>query len=539
VVAVVFFWESLSPTLLPRSIPVQALLTGGCTAIGYGLGASVSVVVGWARTARGRPAWNTRMVRRVAWVLALAALVVGGLVWGRWQNEQRDLVSMPAMAPAGYLGVLALGAVIGGVFLLVGRLVGHGLVAFDRALRRSVAPGLAFAITVALFLSVTVTVTRDFVLRPLFDQVNAAYGTVDDSTAPGVEQPTSPLVTGGPGSLVPWDTLGEQGRTFTGGTTTPAQLARLVRPGTPVVPPIRVYVGLRSAPDARARARLAVAELDRTDAWDRDVLVVGTTTGTGWINPRSARSVEAINGGDTAFVAMQYSYLPSWISFLVDTDVAAQAGEELFGAVHRRWSELPPATRPRLVVFGESLGSFGSEHAFARDTPSASVDTVTREVDGALWVGPTYSNPIRTPLVKTRDRGSPTWKPRIGDGETVVFTNTARELERVDGRTVVYQQHPSDPVGWWDWSALWSRPLWLQGPRGYDVPGRAHWFPFVTWAQTSTDLIAGFAAAAGHGHNYDDAWPEAWAAVAAPDGWTPADTRAIARRLDAFSATRD
>ncbi len=539
VVAVVFFWESLSPTLLPRSIPVQALLTGGCTAVGYALGASVSVAVGWFRASRGAAPWNTRNLRRVAWGVAVAVVVVGGLVWGRWQNDQRSLVSMPEMAPAGYLGVLALGAVIGGVFLLVGRLVGQGLVALDRLLRRRLSPALAFVVTVVVFAVVAVTVTRDVVLRPLFDQVNAAYGTVDDSTEPGVERPTSPLVSGGPGSLVPWETLGEQGRTFTGGTTTPAELRTLVRAGTPVVPPIRVYVGLKSADDARARAALAVAELDRTDAWDRDVLVVGTTTGTGWINPRSARAVEAINGGDTAFVAMQYSYLPSWISFLVDKDVAAEAGEALFSAVYRKWTTLPPATRPRLVVFGESLGSFGSEHAFNRATSSSSVDTVTREVDAALWVGPTYSNPIRTPLIEARDPGSPTWRPRIGDGGTVVFTNTAGELLGVDAQTVVYQQHPSDPVGWWDWSAMWSRPLWLQGPRGYDVPERAHWFPFVTWAQTSTDLIAGFAAAAGHGHNYDDAWPQAWAAVAAPDGWTTADTRAVARRLADFSAAQD
>lgn len=536
VVAVVFFWESLSPTLLPRSIPIQALLTGACTVIGYALGASVSVIVGWVLGARGKGPWNTRTARRIVWGVAVAAVVVGALVWGRWQNDQRELVEMPRMAPAGYLGVLLLGALIGAVLLVVGRLIGHGLVAFDRVLGRHMPTWVSFTITTVLFVFVLVTVTRDFVLTPVFDKVNAVYGTLDDDTQEGVHRPTSDLVSGGPDSLVPWDTLGYQGRTFTGQTPTVAQLERLAQPGTDVVAPIRVYVGLQSADDARARARLAVKELDRTEAWDRDVLVVGTTTGTGWINPRSARAVEAINGGNTAWVSMQYSYLPSWISFLVDQDVASEAGRELFGAVYRRWKELPEADRPQLVVFGESLGSYGSEHAFDASTPQASVDNITREVDDALWVGPTYANPIRTPLVKARDQGSPTWKPRIGDGETVTFTNTPAELERVAGQPVVYLQHPSDPVGWWDWSALYEKPLWLQGPRGYDVPKRAHWFPFVTWAQTSTDLIAGFAAAAGHGHNYDNAWPQAWAAVAAPEGWTTADTKAIAKRLAAFQA---
>ncbi|MFA5882351.1 MAG: alpha/beta-hydrolase family protein [Acidimicrobiia bacterium] len=537
--AIVFFWESLNPTLLPRSIPVQALLTGACTAIGYAVGASVSVVVGFFLTRAGRGPLCTGFARRALWGLAIFVGVLGAFVWATWQNDQRDLVRMPHMSRAGYLGVLLAGGLIFVVLMLVGRLIGQGLVAFDRVLGRVLPRWVAFTATVLLFAVVLVTVTRDFVVNPVFDAVNSAYGTLDDTTEAGVHEPTSDLVSGGPDSLVPWDTLGVQGRTFTGDVTTPAQLEKLVEPGTPVMQPIRVYVGLQSADDAKARAELAVRELVRTGAFDRRVLVVGTSTGTGWINPRSARAVEAINGGDTAFVSMQYSYLPSWISFLVDTDVASEAGEELFTAVYDRWEREPVATRPQLVVFGESLGSFGSEHAFNRGTAKESVAQITDETDGALWVGPTYSNPVRTPLVRVRDQGSPTWRPEIGNGDTVTFTNTPSELLEVDGQPVVYLQHPSDPVGWWDWSAMYEKPLWLQGPRGYDVPKRAHWFPFVTWAQTSTDLIAGFAAPPGHGHNYNDAWPEAWAAVAAPDGWTTAQTHAIAKRLEAYSAKQD
>ena len=45
--------------------------------------------------------------------------------------------------------------------------------------------------------------------------------------------------------------------------------------------PIRVYVGLESADGTRDRVALAMAELERTNAFDRSVLVVNTTTGTG------------------------------------------------------------------------------------------------------------------------------------------------------------------------------------------------------------------------------------------------------------------
>jgi uncharacterized membrane protein len=461
-------------------------------------------------------------------------VVIGAVVWSNWQNDQRLLVNMPLVQRSDYIPVLIVGAILLLVFVTIGRLVGQAAVAIHRGLTAVFPAWLAFATTIIFTAGFIGLVAQDYVFENLVDAANSAYSTVDDSTEPGIQRPTTPLASGGPESLVPWDSLGFQGRTFTGGITTPAQLETLVAPGTAVRQPIRVYAGLQSADTPQERARLAVRELERTGAFDRRVLVVATTTGTGWINPRSARSVEALNGGDTAIVGIQYSYLPSWISFLVDLDKASEAGRALYDAVHARWLEEPAATRPKLIVFGESLGSFGSEHAFDSTTPTRSVTNVVRGTDGALWVGPTWSNPIRTPLVLDRNPGTPTWRPRIGDGTRVVFTNGRATLLDVAGQPVVYQQHASDPVGWWNWSAAYERPAWLQGRRGPDVPTRAHWFPIVTWGQTSADLIAGFSTPPGHGHNYDGAWPEAWAAVAAPDGWTRADTVALSERMAAF-----
>ena len=70
-------------------------------------------------------------------------------------------------------------------------------------------------------------------------------------------------------------------------------------------------------------------------------------------------------GVDTALASMQYSYLPSWLSFLVDSSRARQAGGEPFNAVYERWGSLPEDDRPLLLVFGESLGAYGSEAAFS------------------------------------------------------------------------------------------------------------------------------------------------------------------------------
>jgi uncharacterized membrane protein len=69
---------------------------------------------------------------------------------------------------------------------------------------------------------------------------------------------------------------------------------------------------------------------------------------------------------------------------------------------------------------------------------------------------------------------------------------------------------------------------------GRGVPGRVRWFPVVTWVQETADLMAGFSAKTGYGHDYNDAFVNAWAAVAPPAGWTDADT---ARLADALAAT--
>jgi uncharacterized membrane protein len=47
------------------------------------------------------------------------------------------------------------------------------------------------------------------------------------------------------------------------------------------------------------------------------------------------------------------------------------------------------------------------------------------------------------------------------------------------------------------------------------------------------DLIAGFSAPSGYGHNYAVDFAAGWAAVAPPEGWTTADTVRLQRHLAA------
>ena len=249
----------------------------------------LAVILSWVRGAMGLPALDTRLGRRLGWVAWAVAVLVGAVVWANWQNDQRVLVNMPLIQRSDYIPVLIVGAILLLVFVTIGRLVGQAAVAMHRGLTAVFPAWLAFVTAIVFTAGVIGLVAQDYVFTKLVDAANSAYSTVDDSTEPGIQRPTTPLASGGPDSLVPWDSLGLQGRTFTGGVTTPAQLETLVAPGTPVQQPIRVYAGLQSADSAAARARLVVRELERTGAFQRRVLVVATTTGTGWINPRSAQ----------------------------------------------------------------------------------------------------------------------------------------------------------------------------------------------------------------------------------------------------------
>src|SRR4030095_7932846 len=141
-----------------------------------------------------------------------------------------------------------------------------------------------------------------------------------------VEPTNDPLRSGGPGSLVSWASLGNQGRTFVAGGPSMDELRQFG--GTGAAHPIRVYAGLDSAPTSRERAALAVRELQRTGAFSRRVLCVITTTGTGWVDPLAVEPLEYLYNGDTAMVGLQYSYLPSWLSFLVDKERAHEAGRD-------------------------------------------------------------------------------------------------------------------------------------------------------------------------------------------------------------------
>jgi uncharacterized membrane protein len=533
--ALVFFWFSLTPTLLPRDWIMQAVITGAGAAIGYVVGVAIGALGRWALQRTGRADWG-RSWSRSAWitlpVVAGLLLVLGLVQWPGWQNEQRDLVELAHISPAVVVVMAVAALAIFAVLVIVGRVVLYLVRALERFVQRFMPRELAWIITGVVVAIIVMVLSIDVVGKGFVAFVDGRFGPADGGTAEGVEQPTSRTSSGSPESLAAWETLGFEGRNFVAGAPTVDELEGF---SGSAIAPIRVYAGVESADGLEAQADLVVDELERTGAADREIVVVVTTTGTGWVDPDAAQAIEYMHAGDTAIAALQYSFLPSWIQFLIGTEVAGEAGAALNDAVFAWWSDLPEP-RPRLILFGESLGSLGLETALAGDSVEASLGNLMARADGVLLTGPTASNPIWQQVSAARQSGTPVWRPGYEGGRNARFANRPDEPALVGPNEwsfprTLYFHHPSDPVGYWNLDLLWGPPEWVNDPIGYDVSPRVSWFPIITWGQVSADLIAGFSAPSGYGHNYAVDFVSGWTWVAPPDDWTLEDSLRLQEHL--------
>ena len=520
--AVAFFCLSLTPSLLPRGHVLQGLISGITAAVGYGVGVlTVWLIRKLSRRSLpdlGPVAW--RWLGGVAAVAIAVSLYLGS----RWQHQVHELMGMDAPPQFGFPTVLLLAALTGAGLVGTFRLLRRAAHAVGRFLGRWIPAETARTLAGLVVVVLALGLLNGVVIDGFFAVTDSIYKNVNGETEPGVQPTNDPLRSGGPGSLVSWASLGNQGRNFVVGGPSLDQMQGFG--GAGAREPIRAYVGLDSAPTSRERAALAVQELQRTGAFSRRVLCVITTTGTGWVNSLAVDPLEYMYNGDTAMVALQYSYLPSWLSFLVDKERAHEAGRDLFNQVYGVWSKLPLGARPKLLVFGESLGSFGAESAFS------GVDDVRNRVDGMLLVGPPNRNGMWREIVADRDPGTPEVLPTYEQGVTVRFANDpAADLGRPATSwgepRVVYLQHPSDPIVWWAPRLTVSRPDWLAEPSGPDVLPAMRWFPFVTFWQVTADMAFSTGVPAGHGHNYGAQAVAAWADIVPPDGWTAERTAAL------------
>ncbi|MFX4294960.1 alpha/beta hydrolase [Streptomyces bohaiensis] len=527
--ALFFFWLSLTPSLVPRPWYYQGVIGGITAAIGYGIGATLSGLFRLLFAWRPPPA-----VRARSWLslyLITPPLVI--LLLSQSADMQRELRRLQALPPtltwhSLMIALMSLG--VAALLVAIARSVRLGTRVLTRLLHRFVPWPVAVGLALSLSSIIVVFGTRDVVFeRGVLSVADRVAAAKDRSTDEGVLRPFSPLLSGSPDSLVSWEELGNKGRSFTGGALSGEEIARFN--GRPAQTPVRVYVGRAAYDDYAAGARLAVRELERTGAFDRSVLAVAGTTGTGWINPTTVEALEFMHGGDTAVVTMQYSYLPSWASFVVDREEAGRATRALVDAVHARWEREPADSRPKLVVFGESMGAQAVEAAFD------DMDDLLARTDGALLVGPPDGSPVHREVTRDRDPASPVWRPLYRDGAHVRFAQFPERDLRLGAADwehprVVYLQNASDPVVWWSPSLMFQRPEWLREPLGPDVTEAIDWFALVTFWQTTVDMAVSYGAPAPHGHRYGSNPVDAWEAVIPPAEWHAADTGRLKALLE-------
>ncbi|UXA12833.1 alpha/beta hydrolase [Mycobacterium sp. SMC-8] len=528
-----FFCLSLTPSLLPRDWLFQGLIGGLNAAIGYGIGVFVAKMIRRFVLAN-RPWWPPpRRVSSTLKILTVAvsfgACVLMVIPAAAWQRQVSALMGLEGPATSSYLRTLLLAAVIGGVCVAVARVLLDLIKSMARYLIRRwrLSDEIALFIGTAVVVVLVITLVNGVLLRGFLAGANRIFQPQNSTTADGVTQPERPERSGSPGSFAAWDTLGYQGRSFVGGGADADELSRIN--GRPAREPVRVYVGLQTADTDEARMAVLLSELERTGAFDREVLVLAPTTGTGWINPIAAESLEMMYNGNTAIVGSQYSYLPSWIAFVGDQQKSMHAGRLMIDAVQQRWAELPPDRRPRLLLYGESLGSMAGQGAFGW-LP----DISRMGFSSVLWVGPPNASPLWRGITVRRDPGTPEVEPRYDNGRTVRFSQ-GNDAARIaadaappwEGTRVLFLQHSSDPVVWWSDELLFTRPDWLSEPPGRDRTASMRWYPIITFWQVAADMTNAASAPAGHGHNYGDYILDGWAAVAPPPGWTSADTDRI------------
>lgn len=523
-----FFAISLTPSLLPRTYLVQGVLSGISFAIGYGIGAALQWLWTYMELRLPRQRWSDW----IKWALLLATLIFASYCLyqtSSWQDGVRRVMGagpVESEHPLQVLGVALLPAV---ALVVLGTLLVHGVRWVSRQLMRVVPRRVAFVGSVIIVTIVTTTLVNGVLLRAALRAADGFFEQLDSVAGQfGGAAPSELLSSGSAASLVAWDSIGRDGRIYVESGPSAAQIEATI--GRPALQPLRVYVGLRSAPTTAARAQLALAEMRRVGAFDRSVLVVIMPVGTGWVDPPGIDTLEYLQAGDVASVALQYSYLTSPLSLIVEPDYGTAAAQALFHAVYEYWSALPHERRPKLYLNGLSLGAHSSQAS------TQVFDVLGDPFQGALWVGPPFTSPIWSWATANRQPQSPEWLPRFGNDTSIRFSNDGSGLSMPDVPwgpiRIAFLQHASDPVVFFDWSALYRAPDWMGGERGPDVPVALHWFPVVTLLQLGLDMALGQTAPAGHGHLYTSAeYIDAWRALIEPAGWDNASIAALKARL--------
>lgn len=522
-IGTLLFAASFAPSLIPRAYLVQGVLSGLAFAIGYGLGVFGSYLWSYLEL----PALKSRIAVWAKWIMVVVCLAVALLFLWRasaWQNSIRILFDMEPVESVYPFSVAAIALGTFALLLIVARLFHLTLNVVSNRLRGYVPRRVANVIGVTVAVVIFGNLANGVLVRYALYVADSSFKALDDLIEPDTAQPSDPAKTGSSASLMQWDELGRMGREYIALGPSAKDIGAFL--GRQAVEPIRVYAGLNSAQTPQARAQLALQELQRVGAFDRSVLVIITPTGTGWVDPAGMDPLEYLHGGDVASVAVQYSYLASWLSLLVEPGYGGEASRALFHEVYGYWTKLPKDHRPKLYLYGLSLGAMNTERS------NELFEVLGDPYQGVLLSGPPFPSNIWRSLTSQRNEGSPYWLPRFRDGSYVRFTSQQNALDIPGAQwgpmRVVYLQYASDAITFFDPLSFYRAPQWMADPRGPDVSPQLRWYPVVSFLHELVDLATATTVPMGHGHVYaPEHYIDAWIEVTDVKGWSDADVQRL------------
>lgn len=515
VFSTLFFAISLSPSLLPRPYILQGLLSGFALTFGYGTGYTLTLI--WRYAELPDFTGKTKAVTQTLTSLICIVANIGALMYANtWQNDLRALMGLTPDVTGNHIKIALIALPLAIILLLIAHFLKLAFRSVTQRLNQIIPRRIANVLSFTIIFFTVILLANGLVIKNALNMMDDIYAASDAMTDHGAAKPNDSLATGSSASLISWHTLGRTGQNFV--SNGPKKTDLNVFFNAEVSKPLRVYVGLRSAETVQQRAQLALAELIRIGGFERAKLIIATPTGTGWLDPSALDPLEYLHRGDTAIVTMQYSYLPSWLTLLIDSTRSKVSANTLYEAIYRYWTKLPHESRPDLYIYGLSLGSLGAE------TSISLFSQIRDPIQGGVLAGPPFPSAIAPQLTRKRNPDSPQWLPIIQDSSLVRFTAQNNNLVHPDiswgPMRFVYIQYASDPMVFFSTDLYRHEPDWLKGQRGPDVSPALKWYPIVTFLQILFDLPMADRVPKGNAHNYAaSSYIDAWLAVTQPHSW--------------------
>jgi uncharacterized membrane protein len=469
--------------VLFRETPHERVPRAVLRTAGRGLGATafVGAVVTAAEGAVGRRGADGEGLQ-IPVALPVGAALAGGMYYYVQRRQQRAISAEgrddaeDATISARRALVMATGlAGALGVVAVAERLAAHGVArglswaigsneAPTRAIGHAVTLGAMGAGLVAAYHQALAQQERGA------DAIEAAYAAAPDSE----------FASGGPRSLVAWEPLSREGRRFVGMGLTRHDIESVMDEPAQG-DPLRLYVGLESAADAGSRVDLLLDELVHMKAYERSTICLFAPTGSGYVNYVAVEALEYFTRGDVASICLQYSKRPSFMS-LDRVGVGRFQLRDLLRAISTRVRMLPEGQRPRILLFGESLGAHVSQDCFLHQGAQG---LHAFDIDAAIWLGTPHASQWRHQVMD--DGELPADIADVPSPEALHALGSDRLAEL----RYLMLTHTEDPIPKFTPKLAVQRPEWL-GPAEQRTPGiprETIWTPVGTFMTVGIDLL--------------------------------------------------